>query len=629
MRLQSFRLMGFRSVEDSRTVHVARDITILAGKNESGKSALLEGLAALLSDEQKDLGSDYTIDYNGRPRLSARFEATDHEVRKMYEIAGQENISVEPDMKIIELVSTEKDYAFDCLLLEWMDRHTTKLEEQIAEICDRVLADDPEYTGFDGDVVGLVDKCNQKFALVISQPGDRLGDEGEATPKVTDHRRLTDLFEAWQENREKRELVHEALVSFMPTVIHFSSFDDLLPDQLSLVNEEAAQQRIVQDFCALTGLDLKRLIGTNDSFERRHIVEDSLDAYTTEFGKYWHQERLIIGPEVDGDQLLFTVKAVGEKKSYRPSQRSRGLQWYLSFFITLTARNWDVDTGLILIDEPGLYLHAKAQEEVAAVLEAMCKDGHQVIIGTHSPYLMQAERLDRIRLVIKDEKTKRTTVHPTWYTGADRETLTPILTAIGLDGIRTFPGLAQKNVVVEGPSDYYYLQAMRHWFYANGEDVLSGDIAFVPCLGHANVGLVVSLLLGWGRECVVILDKKGTSRTRRLLVEQGFPAESILTLGANDNESLVDLFSPSDQQDILGNVKLSAESRDPVSQRIKSIAGVSETILARQFFDKVLSGEKSKFTNKTSEKFREVFEQIERSFTTTGSLEVAVSVEER
>ena len=46
MRLRSFRIRGYRCVRDTGEVAV-RDITALVGKNESGKTAILEALVLL------------------------------------------------------------------------------------------------------------------------------------------------------------------------------------------------------------------------------------------------------------------------------------------------------------------------------------------------------------------------------------------------------------------------------------------------------------------------------------------------------------------------------------------------------------------------------------------------------
>jgi len=54
-----------------------------------------------------------------------------------------------------------------------------------------------------------------------------------------------------------------------------------------------------------------------------------------------------------------------------PKQRSNGVRWFTSFFLQLKASSLDdgKQGQVILIDEPGGSLHARAQEDVIKVFE--------------------------------------------------------------------------------------------------------------------------------------------------------------------------------------------------------------------------------------------------------------------
>ena len=82
--------------------------------------------------------------------------------------------------------------------------------------------------------------------------------------------------------------------------------------------------------------------------------------------------------------------------------RSKGLIWFLSFWMELEAGR--EDGGLIILaDEPGLYLHIKAQADILEVFEKLSTEGgHQILYSTHSPNLIKTERLERINLVINE-----------------------------------------------------------------------------------------------------------------------------------------------------------------------------------------------------------------------------------
>jgi predicted ATP-dependent endonuclease of OLD family len=153
---------------------------------------------------------------------------------------------------------------------------------------------------------------------------------------------------------------------------------------------------------------------------------------------------------------------------------------------------------VILIDEPGLYLHAKAQRDILKNLEKAGGTA-QVIFSTHSPYLIETDKLERIRLVEKLGE-KGTVIQNKIHAASDKETLTPILTAIGLElnqGISNVDRI--DNVIVEGASDYYYLNAFREILGAKGPNFISGG-------GAGNMPFVGTILQGWGCKVVYLYD---------------------------------------------------------------------------------------------------------------------------
>lgn len=67
--------------------------------------------------------------------------------------------------------------------------------------------------------------------------------------------------------------------------------------------------------------------------------------------------------------------------------------------------NQQISTTLLLIDEPELYLHPFAIEQVREALIALSQNGYQVIISTHSAQMITAESAEKTLLIRKDENT--------------------------------------------------------------------------------------------------------------------------------------------------------------------------------------------------------------------------------
>ena len=160
---------------------------------------------------------------------------------------------------------------------------------------------------------------------------------------------------------------------------------------------------------------------------------------------------------------------------------------------------------------------------------------------------MNPDELNRVRLVIKDEKTDKTTVTNSYYKGADSDTLTPLVTAIGLDLTRDLLFSKNTNLVLEGISDYYYLRAMIEYLKRIKNYSFLNDVSLIPCVGGANISLIVSLLIGLELPYMILLDKKGNVKLLNKLKKNGITDDEIILVGIESNDSIEELFDEQDR----------------------------------------------------------------------------------
>ncbi len=192
--------------------------------------------------------------------------------------------------------------------------------------------------------------------------------------------------------------------------------------------------------------------------------------------------------------------------------RSKGFQWFFSFYLVFLVES---DEGhkdaILLLDEPGLHLHPTAQQELMGFFETLSED-NPLIYTTHSPFLIDGERIHRVRPVTEDETGHSRISVDGWP--KDRETIFPLQAAAGYAMVR---GLFQhkKNVLVEGMSDYLYLHALNLHCHALGRQGLPDDVYVTPCGGTKLVGHLASLFLGQEVRPVVLLDGDDAGRARR------------------------------------------------------------------------------------------------------------------
>ena len=291
----------------------------------------------------------------------------------------------------------------------------------------------------------------------------------------------------------------------------------------------------------MSSFDIGKITENNTQSQRNHQEKVNAE-FTSRFEEYWTQDKVTLKVDKDGDTVFFWIEENGQY--YRPSQRSQGQRWYLSFYIKVVARAKEDRPNIILIDEPGLYLHAKAQKDLLRVLENHTSK-FPIIFSTHSPYLIDEDNLESIRLV--EKSNGMTTISNKVHATADKETLTPILTAIGLGINDSITNLDQKNnIVVEGQEDVFYLQAFKELT----SDSIKFSANFVNGGGAGNMGIVGSILTGWGCNVCYLFDKdEGMKNGKACLINTwAVTHEKIREVIHEENCTVADILSKSDFQ---------------------------------------------------------------------------------
>lgn len=113
----------------------------------------------------------------------------------------------------------------------------------------------------------------------------------------------------------------------------------------------------------------------------------------------WEQRENLIDFYLDGDYMRLWVTDNIDGSRIELEQRGKGFQWFLSFYIVFNVESAEGHKeAILLLDDPGLYLHASAQANLITVLRRLSKK-NQLIYTTHSPFMIDIEALDTIRTV--------------------------------------------------------------------------------------------------------------------------------------------------------------------------------------------------------------------------------------
>lgn len=580
MRLLKFRVRNYKSIRDSGECWLASDLTILAGKNESGKTAILEALRDFDSRHAVSEAA-LPIDQSDPPLLEGTFELRAEELDEL--LAGdskQLQTAVRTIVRQDELVllkTANGEYRFG-------DALSAAIEQADAEEAERAAQAE----------AARAEAARQKAEERARREAESedAEDNGESEVEEEDE----DIEDALE---ERAEPLLERVVKRLPRFVFFSSFDQVLPFEITFTKARSNQS--VQDFAKVAGLDLVSLSQIADTQTRKNVLATHSAELSGNFKRFWHQEAIKLTASSEGQTLILGIEEEGRTYTFKTEQRSKGLQWFLAFYLRLRAEGGY--ERVILIDEPGLYLHARAQQDVLEVFEELAGDA-QIVFSTHSPYLLDADRLDRIRLVVKTEGG--TVIQGKVHAGADMETLTPIITAVGLDARNQFSVAGTKNAVLEGITDYFYLQALRHYV----QPELHTSLSLIPTVGAQNVPKIVSLLIGWNLGFAAVLDndKEGNKVAAILRNDLLVEESQIVFTSSVDGESIEDIFTKTEfKKHVLGEKGAAHEAAN--SKLVK--AGYDSALLARLFFTKVKADPDSvRLSPATVKRAEELFKKI-------------------
>lgn len=186
------------------------------------------------------------------------------------------------------------------------------------------------------------------------------------------------------------------------------------------------------------------------------------------------------------------------------NQRSEGFQWLVSFFVVFFAEAaGDHKNAILLLDEPGLNLHGLKQREFRKTLSRLSKV-NQTLYSTHSPFLVGPDELDLVRVVEMTDRAIGTKVL-TSVTSSDPAGLLPLQEALGYDMAQSLFS-QQRNLVVEGLTDYWYVDAMSQLLRDSSAIALGEKIAMVPAGSASKVVYFATILHAQKLKVVALLD---------------------------------------------------------------------------------------------------------------------------
>jgi len=606
MNIFSFRIRNYRSIVDSGECFLSGDgITILAGMNEAGKTAILEALEDFSTEKTFRKESKPIVNSKSVQEVSVTFRLDGELIKELYNSIGIEYNKTSPDEIKLEIIKKgdppqyfltengEKLLDVDYAIIykqKQFEKIFAKTKSQHDVLSTKYVGKEFPPLSFD-NIIEVKNRINEYYQHVkgLTFPAPPPFNQSEYNNSI---QQLIKEFQKYDGDRSSiSKKLLESIKQYIPNFILFSSFEDTFPSEIKL--EEARNNELVKDMVIISNLNLDTIVSGSPEDKIKHKDKINIKL-KEEYKKYWNQDLTNLHVEWDSKSLFFYVKD-GENY-FPPKLRSKGKQWHIAFYIKVSARARENVLNIILIDEPGLFLHAKAQLDILKQLEESAKEA-PIIFSTHSPYLIDINHLHRIRLVNKTS-TNGTIISNKIHKEADKETLTPIITAIGLDLSQGLDIAKENNIIVEGMSDYYYLIALKEKLKTK----FPKETHIIPCTGANKVSLLITLMIGWNLNYCVILDNDKKGKETRKIIENNFPQVNTPIIMVSDSEGneIEDLFSREDFAKYILDQDSASLPVDRANSKILKEQKLDKVLLSKLFLEK---SNKDELTLSTETKF--------------------------
>lgn len=297
------------------------------------------------------------------------------------------------------------------------------------------------------------------------------------------------------------------------------------------------------------GLDLGEEVEKGNAQDRKQRMLNMKTAsrtLTKKVAHRWSQKEYEIDFDADGQQLIMFTKDTGSDALVRLEERSKGFQWFFSFDMLFMAETGgEFRNAVILLDEPGLHLHAQAQRDLLRRMRAYAKD-NQLVYTTHLPFMVDSTRLDNIHIC--EEKPKEgVKVHQDWA-AAGRDARFTLQAALGFSWSQSL-FVGQYNLVVEGVTDFWFLTTLSELLRQAEEKGLDEELVITPAGGASKVAYVGTILRGQELQVAVLLDSdhEGESAYEQLVHQWILEDSHVLmlgpVLGVEGNRCLEDMFA--------------------------------------------------------------------------------------
>lgn len=645
MLLKAFRIQMYKCVYDSGWIEVS-PLTAMIGKNESGKTSLLNALYRFnpFKPENYIIEKDWPRSKRkerdeNQVVCSTRFELTPEEIDELSILTGQD--VTESCFEVTRNYAGRLEVVFPPGIFP--DKHNHR---DVDEICNSIPAiQEPvsvlfrekaqEYSNelrefaYDGRFSEIVKMFNAKVAELRAvatkdNPGSPES-KNEETFIYNYASQISIISRKLSETRTTQEKAQDFIISHLPTFIYMSDYQifsgsaDLQKvkqdqEQGSLTEEEKTLLAIME----LAGLSLENEIvkeNSGNKDERQYDLDDASIAFTKVIAERWKQRRYEVQFRSDGHWFYTFVKDERDQSLIRLEERSKGFQWFFSFdLMFMNESKGTFRNCVILLDEPGLHLHPEAQQDLIRRMEEYSKN-NVLIYTTHLPLMLDLGKPECIR-ILREEGNGTVVSEDFRQCQPDEKLVLDAALVMNTGGCHQ---VATQNLVLPGIDDYMIIHELSRLWLRSGEQSLLENLYLFPAGNMVEAIYITAMMVGHKLEVMTILNSDAAGNAAKLKYEKnwlpryGITRSNVTTLaecvGAGEREFWIEDLFPSDyylakvqevykkQLAIVGCEQINPAGSGPLAKRVATALGKHEIRFDKSLVVKAIRSEISRMTN--------------------------------
>ena len=557
MFYKNFTILNYKAIDCIKIDLNSINLIPIIGLNETGKSSILEAIALF----------DYKNKYKNYSEIKNKFLNKELPIQILSEIS-MENIQnfnidelteiyIKKEIKIIinSISISSSVFLFDETNEEYVFQNLDDLFEKIKTIFEQLFNE-------------ITKSKNFLLTRIIIEEGDYYySDISKIQEKEIIFNYMGNDIKFLVEEFKIKQYFFRYIVDTLPKIIYINDFNDKVPRNINIEEREWFNY-IDEMFKKHTDINIEKfeklldkeqrtklskvskklnrnlLLKWEELHKNSQIKEDFENSeislnYKDKYFTFSIADNRKIVIDEDGDKERETIH-------FDIDQRSKGFQWFFSFFIKLYYNFQHTDEeyqSIILLDEPGVYLHSDFQKELLNILKKV-SNNNKVIYCTHLENLVNPNIIPIKTIKIATRENENIELKNYFEFSNNSRNLgdmTPLINALKLNSY-PYNYFDKKILLVEGMTEVIFFKLLQE------KKLLDKEIVIIPLGGASQISTLVSLISGLSKKYVLLLDsdnegKKAYEKNKNMFGEYEAKNWILQKFENQEKNSLEDLYN--------------------------------------------------------------------------------------